>query len=476
MPADIQGAVDELAAITDTALADSGKKIVEVAHEINATRYPITRLRRGTWLEHGLSKEMVKRILCGGLNVDEATWKRSEYLFDVITQWSKPNGRSRSKVTRIVRFGRTEPFPHGRDYGSIDRFELDRLSDGRIEGVIERIEPEARRGALWQCVGRITADTLLLSFWPATTADEGAPQSDSDGVMLIQREASRGRAWPGMFLKLERHAGAAPRLHEYPYWLSLPSDRHLVDACSTVAVLDLDNTLVDGWVLERWMRMLGEVELGHAREGAERLARLFDAYRADPGYGHDRLAHEAAGVYAASLCDLDDEELTPLAKVLVDDYLAADGSIFPATRRLLDGLRERGLRPVLITGAPSEVALPLARELRIESVFALIAARDHTGRFTGEVEVNHGLSTLKRAVCDKLREIHDCNLLVAIGDSEGDRPMWDAAHVSVRVGGLKEAGDVTISGVDLTTPLNDAFWELIPRASWLQELGRGEAG
>ncbi len=125
--------------------------------------------------------------------------------------------------------------------------------------------------------------------------------------------------------------------------------------------------------------------------------------------------------------------------------------------------------PVLVTGAPAEVAKPLIRALDIERSFATMLSIEDE-RFTGFVRTNRGVSKAKQAACDHLIRAQECDIVVAIGDSEGDRPMWDAAEISIRIGGDPDARDVKISGLDLTQPLSEEFWSRINPASWLTVL------
>jgi phosphoserine phosphatase len=283
---------------------------------------------------------------------------------------------------------------------------------------------------------------------------------------LVQRENSKKRPWAGHFVKLERHPGHVPVLHTYDYWLSSPKDPKLVSAASTVAVLDFDNTLARGWILGPWMQCLAENDTGEAGPATRRLAELFTAYNARPGFGHDRLATEAGQIYADAMKGVPVQAVQPLAEPFVADYLGPRGQLSRSSRTLIDGLRHRGLRPVLITGAPGEVTESLMRELNIERCFPLMLEIDN-GIFTGHVVSNRGVSHEKAAACDWLEDQQECELVVAIGDSDGDRPMWRRAQISIQVGGVADRADVTRSGVDMEAPLDEEFWELIPTASWL---------
>jgi HAD superfamily phosphoserine phosphatase-like hydrolase len=240
----------------------------------------------------------------------------------------------------------------------------------------------------------------------------------------------------------------------------------LVSAASSVAVLDFDNTLARGWILGPWMQCLAENAIGDMGAGIERLLKLFADYSARPGFGHDRLAMEAGQIYADSMANVAARNVEPLAAPFVSDYLGPRGQLFEHARSLISGLRERGLRPVMITGAPGEVTEALMRELEIERCFPLLLEIDD-GVFTGTVVSNRGIAHEKAAACRWLIDEQECEIIVAIGDSEGDRPMWRLAEVSIRVGGPPDTNDVIISGVELSTALNQTFWDQIPKASWL---------
>jgi HAD superfamily phosphoserine phosphatase-like hydrolase len=239
-----------------------------------------------------------------------------------------------------------------------------------------------------------------------------------------------------------------------------------------VALLDFDNTLARGWILGPWLQELGSAGIGRAAEGYEELAGLFAEYRVRPGFGHDRLATEAARIYATSLTGVSVHDVKPLAEPFAVDYLGRDGPLFPSSRALLSGLRERGHRTILVTGAPSELAEPLMRELGFERSFALVLEIEG-GIYTGAIVANSGLSSAKAKVCEHLAESEESEVVVAVGDSEGDRPLWRHARVAIRVGATGDDAELNVSALNLEEPLDAGFWEMIPTASWLSELARG---
>lgn len=461
-----------MTSIVKRAKRRAGMTNADIAKKAYISIDPVKRLSSGAWVRTGLTKDNLRAILVDVLGVSDDTWREAERHYDYVKEQRAGVRRQRIKEAGgepivVQRFGRSRSDEPSRLYPSIDRFDLEIWPDGRIEGIIERIEPEARRGALWGCVGRDVLDTILLTFWPLRSDDVDLPQADSAGHISVQRENSKRQPWVGHVVKMERHPGGDPVFRTYPYWLSPPGDPKLVSAASTVALLDFDNTLANGWILGSWLAALAESGVGTTATAVEKLEHLFAQYRARPGFGHDRLAMEAAQIYADAMTGIRAAEIEPLVGPFVSDYLGAGGQLFRYSRALLDGLRARGLRPVLVTGAPGELTEALMRELTIERCFSLLLEIDD-GVFTGGIVSNRGVSGEKAAAVDWLINQQDCEVVVAVGDSEGDRPMWRAAQLAIRVGG-KSAGDrdVDVDGIDLDEEIDEDLWRQIPAASWL---------
>ena len=460
-------------ALFKRAKSEAGLTNAQIAAQAFISEDPVKRLSSGAWVHTGMRKDNLRAILVDVLGVPNETWKKAERHYDFVKEQRRGGKRAGTaevggEPTVVARYGRSRSDEPSRLYPSIDRFDLKVWSDGRINGVIERIEPEGRRGALWECAGREALGTILLTFWPLRSDQVDQPQADSAGHISVQRENSKRQPWVGHVIKMERHPSNDPVLHTYPYWLSPPDDPRLVSAASTIAVLDFDNTLARGWILGPWLAALADAGVGNASTAAAELERLFTEYRARPGFGHDRLATEAARIYADSMKGVRAAEVEPLVGPFVSDYVGGGGQLFRNTRALLDGLREHGLRPVLVTGAPGELTEALMRELKIERCFSLLLEIEN-GVFTGNIVSNRGVSSEKAAACEWLTVHQDCEIVVAVGDSEGDRPLWREAQVAMRIGGDPDAGDpdIDIEGVDLDREVDEELWERIPTASWL---------
>jgi phosphoserine phosphatase len=463
-PPAVQDALSQFGTLVRRASKDVGRTQQQVAAKVGCGRDAVSRLSTGIWVQEDkyVSWLIAEQILRVGLELDAVAVTHAKAHYDRADAWRR--GADDEGSRSLYRYGRSKVGHPKRPYPSIDRIDLDLRSDGSVTGLIERVEPEGRRGTRWLCAGRVEGDRFLLTFWPTTPASD-APPATSSGHMTILRESSKRRPWPGVVSRVER-GQTGPFMLAYDYWWTNPEDPVLVSASSSVAVLDFDNTLAAGWIVGDWLRLLADEGIGQAVESLDRLTRLFEEYNRRPGYGHDRLAEDAGRVYADALKNVEEDAVRPMAGPFIADYLGPRGAGFASSRQLIAGLRDRGHRPVLITGAPAELSAAINDALDTERCFAMeLGVR--AGRFTGTVELNRGTSTGKTQVCSLLQEEHEADLAIAVGDSQGDVPMWERARVSIAVGD-KRAHPVDIDGLDLNQPLDKEFWDRIPEASWLR--------
>lgn len=457
-PPAAQSAVDALSALAREARGTT--PIKTIASKADVSQTAVSRLCSGKWQKEGLSKPTLERIL-RVMDCADETLERAGDLYD-----EAKAERHEPPAPTTVRYGLTPAEQEGRLYASIDRIAYEERVDGYVAGTIERIEPTGQRGNRWECAGRISHGELHLTFWPSS---KRGSQASSTGHLAVIRDQNSKRPWAGFYIKLSGHPGNNPRLLTYEFITVPGHDDRLTNASSSVVVLDFDNTLAHGWIMRPWVGLLASRGVGNARAARDELEQLFADYETGRTMSHDRLADRAAELYADALSGVLVRQVEELAETFVSDYLEDTNTLFRYSRELVKGLRSRGLRPVLVTGAPAEVAKPLIRALNIERSFATVL---HIAdeRFTGSVRSNRGVSRAKQAACDHLIRKQECDIIVAIGDSEGDRPMWDAAETSIRIGGDPDARDVTISGLELTQPLSDEFWSRISAASWLTVL------
>jgi phosphoserine phosphatase/transcriptional regulator with XRE-family HTH domain len=464
---DIQDAVSELAEIARNAIADTGLTRGELAKKANLSSSSISRLTTGKWVSQGMSQSALLAIL-QAIDTPTDAVGRAVAIYAQVSKWRRSiprrldePGPASSSRQRIVRYGVAPAQQDGRPYASIDRVTLEQSPEGELTGKIERIEPATQRGATWGIVGRSSPGALHFAFWPLVS-DGDKSQASSTGHIAVLRAPSTATPWQGFVTKLEQ--GKPPSLNSYPFGMMSAQNRRLTDGAGTVAVLDYDNTLARGWIIAPWLEHLAAHDIGATRDGAASLRQLFAEHKVQATRDHDLLATRAAAIYAQALKGVSVAALERLAEDFIDEYLE-DDYLYASSRDLVAGLRDRGLRPVLVTGAPAELIRPLLTALDFERAFSLVL-REEAGVYTGEVVLNRGVSRAKAAACQTLTNAQDAEIVVAFGDSESDRALWNAAGVSVRIGGDRDATDVTISGVDLDQPVDPRIWERVHVAEW----------
>lgn len=198
------------------------------------------------------------------------------------------------------------------------------------------------------------------------------------------------------------------------------------------ALFDWDNTLHDGWTLEAWVvHLVTEGVLTRDREPEWRALR----HRYDTGrIGHNRLALEANRGYAREMAGRSAREIVDRAEAFVDR--AGRHRVFPWTARFLHRLREGGIRPVIITGAPRDLIAFHLRAMGLGEgevdVHAFRLGVDGGGRYTGRIRANPGTGTAKRRLVDRIAATADVAL--AAGDSVSDLPLLRAARRQLIVG------------------------------------------
>jgi HAD superfamily hydrolase (TIGR01490 family) len=203
----------------------------------------------------------------------------------------------------------------------------------------------------------------------------------------------------------------------------------------TLAIFDIDGTLVEGSTERRFWRYL--LKRGH--QGPRQvLAYLTFWLRYLPVLG--RLTAKKNKAY---LYKLDTARVRSLAASFVAEEILPR-LYAPALHRLQHHLR-RGDTVMLLSGTLEPIALALARELNVPHVRATVC-REHDGRYLGGPPVVHPFGATKLELAAQfaadigatLREAsaygdsqHDLALLQAVGHPvavEPDRPLLETAR------------------------------------------------
>lgn len=192
-----------------------------------------------------------------------------------------------------------------------------------------------------------------------------------------------------------------------------------------VALLDWDNSLHRGLTLRNWSHYLGERGLLPGAVVAAIEAR-YAAY--DEGdFPYRRLATEAPELYARGLKGVRQVDLQTDARAYVErDVL----EVFAFSRVLLDCLVDREIETLVVSGSPTETLAIHQERLPIRQFWGITTVvRD--GRYTGELELNPAEQTAKDDVISTA--VKEARVMLAVGDTEADIPMLDAAEARIVV-------------------------------------------
>jgi phosphoserine phosphatase len=195
-----------------------------------------------------------------------------------------------------------------------------------------------------------------------------------------------------------------------------------VTGAARVALLDWDNSLHPGFTMSPWLHAL-------ARDDAEAEAgRRFDAALAAYEAGtlpYDDFASLAEVLYTTLA---DGRRVADLEAVAA--RLVRDDPLRPGTSELVAALLARGIRPMLISGAPIEV-------LRAHAAALGFAPEDVTGwtldragdRVVGRLASGNTARGGSKAAIVAALVADGADVLLGVGDSPADRPLVDAARI-----------------------------------------------
>lgn len=189
------------------------------------------------------------------------------------------------------------------------------------------------------------------------------------------------------------------------------------------ALLDWDGTLMSGYTINYWMDFLIEHNVIDP-ENRQILNAEFDRYRRGE-IDHDTLAMTANNVLAYALKGKAISEIEQQAQQFMPTLRKY---IHGFTLPLLYGLNQRGIRPIIVSGASTE---PISAWLNGFLVMIhAVELRKTMQTFTGKVQVNPGVSTYKRQIADRVRN----DVILGMGDSSSDLPLLEHAKVAIVVG------------------------------------------
>ncbi|WP_433521620.1 haloacid dehalogenase-like hydrolase [Nocardia pseudovaccinii] len=279
-----------------------------------------------------------------------------------------------------------------------------------IEGVCERVYPPNESDLSWYLEGFTDGGVIVLGFNPYHNHN-----SSSRGSINLAKSPDPHRPvyYTGRYLvRMADGAGFTDRSIE---WHTSVPTKFLPD----VALLDLDNTLRSGWSIVSWVTS----ETMRGLTGVERLRDTVLELRGryvEHVITHDEFAVQAAEAYAEFLESNAPLEVQRAAILYVRHELSR--VLFRFAKPLVLSLRDRQIAPILVTGAPRELAIEVAKELNIEEVYSLTV--DKSG------VVNPGTAGGKRSVVDQITA-DGRRVLLAAGDSDSDIPLMRLADFRI---------------------------------------------
>jgi phosphoserine phosphatase len=192
-----------------------------------------------------------------------------------------------------------------------------------------------------------------------------------------------------------------------------------------VALLDWDNSLHRGLTLRSWAHYVGE--RGMLPEAiVNAIEDRYTAYEKGE-FPYRRLATETPELYARGLEGVREEELRAHARTYVEQDIR---QLFPFSRVLLDSLVDREIETFVVSGSPIETLTVHQELLPISRLWGITVAVSD-GLYTGELELNPAEQTAKDDVISNA--VGAARVMLAIGDSEADIPMLEAAEAKIVV-------------------------------------------
>ena len=159
-------------------------------------------------------------------------------------------------------------------------------------------------------------------------------------------------------------------------------------------------------------------------DAADAIEERFAAHE-DGDFPYQRLTVETPDLYARGLEGVAPATLRAHARAYVEEDSRA---LFPYARLLLESLVYRDIDTVVISGSPIETLAVHQERLPIRELWG-ITLEERDGRFTGELALNPAEQTAKDRIVSTALE--QASVVLAIGDSEADLPMLEAAHTRI---------------------------------------------
>jgi hypothetical protein len=175
------------------------------------------------------------------------------------------------------------------------------------------------------------------------------------------------------------------------------------------------------------------------------------------GLSHDELAIQTANLYAQAVQHAAPAEINEAAVLFVAD----SGRFRPYSwiDDFLQGLCDYGVAPIIISGAPVEVLAAWAKKRagRVAACFGLEAPSKTSAALSSRFltvtprQINPATADGKQDVVDQLKRARR-RILLGVGDSVSDTPLWDAADNRIYMGTAVAAPEGSASVLTVESP------------------------
>lgn len=194
-------------------------------------------------------------------------------------------------------------------------------------------------------------------------------------------------------------------------------------------LFDLDGTLTEPGDELLMATFVRQVKPGSDRVRAK-LLRCFDDW-SEGKKEYESYLIEIGKLWAQLFADKKVKQSDVIEKEVAEwfrDY--GSNEIMRYSGPMMTELRRYQFRPILVTGAPYELAHHFASALKIQHVFAMGAELDSEGFYTGKMRYHHntGILSNKAAICDEIGKEHTTGF--AAGDTQSDTVLMKRAIIA----------------------------------------------
>jgi len=409
---------------------------------------PLCQLRGGAPSSEALKKDLVygvpqRPISATELRVrilDLALNAGGHYIAICQAYWNalRPPQPGTREIWYQITFPEVDPVqgPVGRLFTAIDVTEVEvHGEDFSIE--FRRIAPEdpGSFGLRWRGTGVEREGHRFLTF-----ASLDPIRNRSIGSTALRRVGNpREEYYDGYYFRPGDPAASQPFQLERRRvaWYKSPP----LGAWPRVALIDWDNTLHPGWTLIPWCEFLeNECLIPEGNAVAQKIKTLLSGYPKEQT--HDELAAQSSELYANAISSSPAPSISEAAHRFVTNR-----SRFHPYRWVdpfLRGLVNLGIAPIIVSGAPADVlaAWAFSRKEMIAGCYGLQAPNATSAALpnpflSGVVpgQVNPATADGKQHLVDQLRRTKR-SLVLALGDSASDSPLWEAADYGIYMGAI----------------------------------------